>query len=90
VLRDGDLAEKLVAEAGNANGLLKGKPQMGVEHRESTAGPLAKLLLIVIPVVGVLMPLLILSALAAATVALWRWRAERELILETPEAKELN
>ncbi len=27
-VRDGDLAEKLVAEAGNANGLLKGKPQM--------------------------------------------------------------
>ncbi len=59
-------------------------------HREGTAGPLARLLLIVIPLVGVLMPLLVLLAVTAATVALWRWRAEREHILDMPEAKELN
>lgn len=55
-----------------------------------TAGPVAKLLRIVIPLVGVLLPFLVMLAVGAATFALWKWRAERDRILRMPEAKELD
>jgi hypothetical protein len=52
--------------------------------------PLANLLEIVIPLVGVLLPFLVLLAVSAATGALSRWRAERARILATTEAKDLD
>jgi hypothetical protein len=58
--------------------------------RAGTVPPLARLLLLVIPLVGVLLPFLVLLAVGAATFALWQWRTERDRILVTPEAKDLD
>jgi hypothetical protein len=52
--------------------------------------PVANLLEIVIPLVGILLPFLVLLAVSAATAALSQWRAERARILETTEAKDLD
>jgi hypothetical protein len=51
---------------------------------------LAKLLSVVIPLVGILLPFLVLLAVGAATGALSKWRAERARILATPEGKALD
>lgn len=59
-------------------------------NRAGTPGPMAKILRIVIPLVGVLLPFLVLSAVCAATFALSRWRAERARILTMPEARDLD
>ena len=56
----------------------------------SAAAHLAKLLFIVIPLLGVLLPVLILLAMGAATYAIKQWRVEIAQILEMPEAKELD
>jgi hypothetical protein len=50
----------------------------------------ADVLEIVIPLVGILLPFLVLLAVGAATGALARWRAERARILATTEAKDLD
>ena len=49
-----------------------------------------KLLLILIPIVGVFLPLLVLVAMGAASFAMRQWRAERDRICEMPEAKQLD
>ncbi len=59
-------------------------------NRAGPPGPMAKLLRIVIPLVGVLLPFLVLSAVCAATFALSCWRAERARILTMPEARDLD
>ena len=56
----------------------------------SAAARLAKLLLIVIPLVGVMLPILVLAAVGAAMYAISQWRAERNRIFEMPEAKQLD
>ena len=56
-------------------------------------GPAAgavRLLIILIPLVGVLLPVLVLVAMGAATYAISQWRAERDRIFEMPEAKQLD
>jgi hypothetical protein len=58
--------------------------------REATTSPLAKLVRVVIALVGILVPFMVLLALGAATVALSLWRAERARILATTEAKDLD
>ncbi len=58
--------------------------------RAGTVPPLAKLLLVVIPLMGMLLPALVLLAVGAATFSLRQWRAERERILVTPEAGNLD
>jgi hypothetical protein len=52
--------------------------------------PLAKLLLVVVPLLGLLLPFLVLLSLIAASSSLSYWRTERERILHMPEAKELD
>ena len=49
-----------------------------------------RLLLLLIPLVGVLLPLVVLAAIAAASYAISQWRAERERITKMPEAKDLD
>ena len=49
-----------------------------------------RLLLILIPIVGVFLPLLVLVAMGAASYAMRQWRAERDRICEMPEAKHLD
>jgi hypothetical protein len=61
---------------------LKGGTDMAVAY--------AKLLLVVIPLVGVLLPLAILLALHAAASAIRQWRAEHDRLCEMPEGKELE
>jgi hypothetical protein len=64
--------------------LLVGVTQGGV------LAPLLKLLELVIPFIGILLPFMVLLAVGAATGALSRWRAERARILATPEGKALD
>ena len=49
-----------------------------------------RLLLILIPLVGVFLPLLVLVAMGAGSYAISQWRAERDRICEMPEAKQLD
>ena len=49
-----------------------------------------RLLLLLIPLVGVFLPLLVLVAMGAAHYAISQWRAERDRIFELPEAKKLH
>ena len=56
----------------------------------SAAAGVVRLLLILIPLVGVMLPILVLAAMGAAIYAISQWRAERDRILETPEAKQLD
>lgn len=58
--------------------------------RAGTMPRLAKLLLVVIPLLGVLLPVPVLLAVAAASFSLRQCRAERDRILVTPEAGELD
>lgn len=63
---------------------------VGVTHvvgREATA---IHLLLDVIPVVGMLLPVLLLIAVGAAIYAMAQWRAERRRILSMTEAQNLD
>ena len=56
----------------------------------SAAGGAVRLLLILIPIVGVFLPVLVLVAMGAASYAMAQWRAERDRICELPEAKQLD
>ena len=49
-----------------------------------------RLLLLVIPFVGVLLPVLVLASIAAASYAISQWRAERNRIFSLPEAAQLD
>ena len=62
-------------------------------RQKGVVGPAAgavRLLLLLIPLVGVLLPALVLVAVGAATYAISQWRAERDRICEMPEAKQLD
>jgi hypothetical protein len=50
----------------------------------------AKLLVVVIPLVGVLLPIVVLLALYAAASAIRQWRAEQDRLCGTPEGQELD
>jgi hypothetical protein len=58
--------------------------------REGLAAAFAKLLVVVIPLVGVLLPIVILLALYAAGSAIQQWRAEHDRLCGTPEGKALD
>jgi uncharacterized membrane protein YeiB len=49
-----------------------------------------KLMRILIPLVGLLMPVLVLLAVSAATYSTWRWRAEHDQLCKMLEAKGLE
>ena len=49
-----------------------------------------KLLHILIPLVGLLLPVLVLVAMVAAQYAMSQWRAEADRICELPEARQLG
>ena len=49
-----------------------------------------RLLITLIPLVGVMLPILVLAAVGAAMYAISQWRAERTRIFEMPEAKQLD
>ena len=51
---------------------------------------MAKLMLIVIPLMGLLLPFLVLLAVAAAGFALSHWHSEHDRILRMPEARDLD
>jgi hypothetical protein len=50
----------------------------------------AKLLVVVIPLVGVLLPIVVLLALYAAASAIRQWRAEQDRLCGMPEGQELD
>ena len=57
---------------------------------EGLAAGFAKLLVVVIPLVGVLSPIVILLALYAAASAIQQWRAEHDRLCGTPEGRALD
>ena len=61
--------------------------QKGVVGPEAGA---VRLLLTLIPLVGMLLPVLVLVAVDGATYAIWQWRVERDHICKTAEAKQLD
>jgi hypothetical protein len=63
-----------------------------VSLREGTsmAAALAELLIVVIPLVGVLLPGVVLLAVYAAAHAMQQWRAEQDRLCAMPEGKELE
>ena len=61
--------------------------------QKGVVGPAAravKLLLILIPLVGVLAPVIVLVAVGAAIYAIAQWRAEHDRLSATPEARQLD
>ena len=56
----------------------------------SPTASMTKLLFVVVPLVGVVLPILVLLSLCAAIYAIWQWRAEYDRIREMPEAKQLG
>jgi hypothetical protein len=56
----------------------------------NVATGVVRLLHFLIPLVGVLLSLLVLVAMGAASYALAQWRAERDRICEMPEARQLD
>jgi len=58
-----------------------------VVNAESSA---VRLLLFLIPLVGVFLPLLLLVAIGAASYAIAQWRAERDRIFELLDARQLH
>jgi hypothetical protein len=63
---------------------------VGLRSVAGTAAGAVKLLHILIPLVGVLLPVLVLVAVGAATYAMFQWRAERDRICNMPEATHLD
>ena len=63
---------------------------VGLKSLVGTAADAVRLLLILIPAVGVFLPVLVLVAVAAATYAISQWRAEHDRICNLPEAKNLD
>ena len=54
------------------------------------AAAYAKILLVLIPLVGVLMPIVVMLALSGAVSASRQWRAEHDRLCGMPEGKELD
>jgi hypothetical protein len=63
---------------------------LALERGTSMAAAFAKLLIVVIPLVGVLLPIVILLALYAAASAIQQWRAEHDRLCALPEGKALD
>jgi hypothetical protein len=63
---------------------------VGLRSVVGTAAGAVKLLLILIPAVGVFLPVLVLVAVGAATYAMSQWHAERDRICNLPEAQHLD
>ena len=63
-----------------------------IEHRASTGEATSgfRVLRILIPLVGLLLPVLVLVALGAANYAISQWCAERDRICDVPEVKQLD
>jgi hypothetical protein len=49
-----------------------------------------KLMRLLVPLVGLLMPILVLLAVSASTYAIWQWRSEHDRLCKTLEAKGLE
>ena len=56
----------------------------------SGAAGAVRFLLLLIPLVGVLLPVVVLASMAAASYAISQWRVERDRITKMPEAKHLD
>jgi len=63
---------------------------VGLRGVAGTAADAVRLLLVLIPAVGVFLPVLVLVAVGAATYAISQWRAECDRICNLPEAKDLD
>ena len=63
---------------------------MGERGIAGAAAGAVRLLLILIPLVGALLPVLVLVAVGAANYAMSQWRAELDRICELPEARQLD
>jgi len=63
---------------------------LALERGTGMAAAFAKLLLVLIPLVGVLLPIVVLLAVFAAAHAIQQWRAQQDHLCRTPEGKELN
>jgi len=63
---------------------------VGMRSVAGTAEEAVKLLLLLIPTVGVFVPILVLVAVGAATYAMSQWRAEHDRICNVPEAQHLD
>ncbi len=63
---------------------------VGLRSVAGTAADAVRLLLLLIPSVGVFVPVLVLVSVGAATYAMSQWRAERDRICNLPEAQHLD
>jgi len=63
---------------------------LGLKTEAGLAAAFTKLLVVVIPFVGVLLPIVVLLALYAAGSAIRQWRAEHDRLCGTPEGKALE
>jgi len=63
---------------------------VGLRSVAGRAAEAVRLLLLLIPAVGVFLPVLVLVAVGAATYAMSQWRAEHDRICNLPEAKDLD
>jgi hypothetical protein len=63
---------------------------LALKGETGMAAAFAKLLLVLIPLVGVLMPIMVLLAVSAAAAAIRQWRAAHDRLCETPEGQALE
>ena len=63
---------------------------VGLRSVSDKAGDAVRLLLVLIPSVGVFVPIIFLVAVGAATYAMSQWRAEHDRICKLPEAQHLD
>ena len=63
---------------------------VGLRSVVGTAAGAVRLLLVVIPAVGVFLPVLVLVSVGAAAYAMSQWRAEHDRICNLPEAQHLD
>ena len=63
---------------------------IGLSGRAGMAGSFAKLLLVLIPLVGVLLPIVVMLGVYAAANAIRQWRLEEDRLCATPEGKALD
>ena len=60
------------------------------QRSEGARTSIGALLFVLIPFVGVLLPVLVLLAVGAASFAIWEWRAEHDRLCEGSAAKDLD
>ena len=63
---------------------------VGLQSVVGTAASAVRLLLVLIPTVGVFVPVLVLVSVGAAAYAMSQWRAEHDRICNLPEAQHLD